>query len=61
MPNDVLYDETIDQIDITSVQTNFQNDFDIIVSEVHHPSFFWVHLRQNRKMINKLMEDLQYV
>ncbi|OXU30517.1 hypothetical protein TSAR_007320 [Trichomalopsis sarcophagae] len=53
-PDDVMYDETIDHINIPSVKY-----LDVIISEVHHPSFFWAHFMNNKKVVNSLMQYLQ--
>ncbi|KAJ8687353.1 hypothetical protein QAD02_023147 [Eretmocerus hayati] len=57
IPSEFLsFDETVEQIFVTSLQSKY---IDVIVSDVKNPSWFWVNLRENKRTLDKLMNELQ--
>lgn len=51
--------DTVDIIKVESLCSNEDKYIDVTVTEVQHPSFFWVILRKNKNLLNKLMGELQ--
>lgn len=48
------------QIHVSTVVDNPEEDyFEVLISEIFTPSFFWITLRKNKKKIAKLMENLE--
>ncbi|XP_024890216.1 uncharacterized protein LOC112466384 [Temnothorax curvispinosus] len=57
-PNDVMnYDDKVDKISVVELKRN-RKYLGVYVIEVFHPNFFWVHLRENRRHFDKMMDDL---
>ncbi|KAL6260729.1 hypothetical protein P5V15_008252 [Pogonomyrmex californicus] len=57
-PNDVMnYDDDVGKISVTELQ-NSKTYLEIYISEVFHPCFFWIHLRENKKRFDRLMIEL---
>lgn len=58
-PDDVMnYGDGIGNILVTDLKRT-KKFLEVYVMEVFNPSFFWIHLRENRKRFNKMMEELQ--
>lgn len=51
--------DTVDVVKVESLCTGQDEYVDVIVTEVFHPSFFWIILRENKKLLDKLMSELQ--
>ncbi|KAL7287883.1 hypothetical protein TKK_0017946 [Trichogramma kaykai] len=63
IPENVLTKkDSLDVVHVTSIDKNYEEYVEVVVSEVFTPSFFWVHLRQNIKKLKAMMEllDLEY-
>ncbi|KYQ58363.1 Tudor domain-containing protein 5 [Trachymyrmex zeteki] len=57
-PDDVMnYGDGIGNILVTDLKRT-KKFLEVYVMEVFNPSFFWIHLRENRKRFNKMMEEL---
>ncbi|XP_014214309.1 tudor domain-containing protein 5 [Copidosoma floridanum] len=50
--------ESVDQIPVSSLAPNTDDYFEVTVSEIFTPSFFWIKLRKNQKKFNLLMDRL---
>ncbi|XP_011059039.1 PREDICTED: uncharacterized protein LOC105148801 isoform X2 [Acromyrmex echinatior] len=58
-PNDVMnYGDDVDKILVTDLKRT-KKFLETYVVEVFHPNFFWIHLRENKKRFNKMMDELQ--
>ncbi|XP_014224286.1 uncharacterized protein LOC106650659 [Trichogramma pretiosum] len=63
IPENVLTKkDSLDVVHVTSIDKNYEEYVEVVVSEVFTPSFFWVHLRKNIKKLKAMMEllDLEY-
>ncbi|XP_019882736.1 uncharacterized protein LOC105250047 isoform X3 [Camponotus floridanus] len=57
-PEDTMnYNDSVDQISVTDLQST-GNFLEVYIVEIFHPTFFWIHLRENRKDFDKLMGNL---
>ncbi|XP_077274213.1 uncharacterized protein LOC143903962 isoform X2 [Temnothorax americanus] len=57
-PNDVMnYDDKVDKISVVELKRN-RKYLGVYVIELFHPNFFWIHLRENRKHFEKMMDEL---
>jgi len=52
------YDESVDQISVTDLQSK-RKYLEVYIVEIFHPTFFWIHLRENKKGFDELMVNLQ--
>ncbi|KYN09547.1 Tudor domain-containing protein 5 [Trachymyrmex cornetzi] len=58
-PNGVMnYGDDVDKILVTDLK-HTKKFLETYVVEVFHPNFFWIHLRENKKRFNKMMDELQ--
>jgi len=57
-PNDVMnYGDNVDKISV--MELKHSKDFlEVYVVEVFHPNFFWIQLRENKKCLQRLMDEL---
>lgn len=59
VPDDVMnYNDSVDLILVTDLQRD-RKHLEIYVVELFNPSFFWVHLRKNKRRFDIFMKDLQ--
>ncbi|XP_071647994.1 uncharacterized protein [Temnothorax longispinosus] len=57
-PNDVMnYDDKVDKISVVELKRN-RKYLGVYVIEVFHPNFFWIHLRENQRHFDKMMDEL---
>ncbi|XP_018055254.1 PREDICTED: uncharacterized protein LOC108691835 isoform X1 [Atta colombica] len=52
------YGDDVDKILVTDLKRT-KKFLETYVVEVFHPNFFWIHLRENKKRFNKMMDELQ--
>ncbi|XP_072765973.1 uncharacterized protein [Anoplolepis gracilipes] len=58
-PDDVMnYNDSVDQILVTELQLSDKKYLEVYIVEIFNPSFFWIHLRDNKKEFDRLMDDL---
>ncbi|XP_058803464.1 uncharacterized protein LOC131671220 isoform X2 [Phymastichus coffea] len=50
------FDETVEHISVRSL--DHEDYFEVNISEIFTPSFFWITLRKNKSKIKKLMDEL---
>lgn len=57
-PSDVMnYNDKVEIIPVTKLRRN--NEYlEVYIVEVFHPNFFWIHLRENKKYFNDMMDEL---
>lgn len=51
------YNDDVGKILVTELKCN-RKYLEVYVVEVFHPNFFWIHLRENIKPFNKMMDEL---
>ena len=57
--------ETVKVIQVSSFPTVSVEDemdekyLEVVLSDVFTPSFFWIHLRENKKKLKLMMDELQ--
>jgi len=57
-PNDVMnYDDNVDKISVIELKRK-KKFLEVYVVEVFHPNFFWIQLRENKKCLHRLMDEL---
>ncbi|XP_071631887.1 tudor domain-containing protein 5-like [Temnothorax longispinosus] len=57
-PNDVMTsDDKVDKISVVELKRS-RKYLGVYVVEVFHPSFFWIHLRENKKDFEQMMDKL---
>lgn len=58
-PDDVMnYNDSVDLILVTDLQRD-RKYLEVYVVEVFNPSFFWIHLRENKRRFEIFMNELQ--
>ncbi|XP_011159962.2 uncharacterized protein LOC105195977 isoform X1 [Solenopsis invicta] len=57
-PDDAMsYNDNVEKISVVELKKT-KTHLEVYVIEVFHPSFFWIHLRENRKRFFKMMDEL---
>lgn len=51
------YNDNVEKILVTELKRT-RKYLEVYIIEVFHPNFFWIHLRENVKRFNKMMDDL---
>lgn len=58
-PDDVMnYNDSVDQILVTDLQRD-RKYLEVYIVEMFHPTFFWIHLRENKRRFDVFMDDLE--